>query len=649
MSSTAERIKEKLSIVDVIGSHIKLEKAGANYKARCPFHNEKTPSFMVSPTRNSYYCFGCQASGDIFSFVQEFEKLDFVGALKLLADKAGVTIDDFHNGADKARETRLRKVLSDATKIYAEELKSGPVKTPLEYLTNRGLTKTTIEEWQIGFAPEQWRFIQDRLIKQKVAIEELLDVGLVKRKSDGGTDTYDRFRNRIMFPIADSNGNIVGFSGRIMGKEQEGSPKYLNSPETALFNKSEIMYGLHKAKDGIRKWGYAIVVEGQMDLLMCHQAGFTNALATSGTSLTKGHLEKIKRYSEKLMIVYDADSAGVRASIRAWALSLSLGLDVKIAILPKGEDPASLILKNPEEFKTALKNTKHVVEFVLEQILSRYPKGDIKMHSREIGKAVNVELLPLVARIESAIDKSHFVALISDKTFIPLESIQEDLKKTKPIDIQTYGADEPMNSEDNSRDSHNGNKTGPGTSHEGTGDIQEKGLTELDPEDKVIFETVKRLAGIVLLESPQLNKNAETGEEKVISEEEKPSEEETGSLPTLAKQHALRVKTEVHRIINDSHTQIANEFERLLADAPQKLIFETELLYKGSQNIDKEIDYMLTTLEESILKKAFGDHMREMQIAEKAGDKPLALKLLVDCQELSHKMSALQHKRMNLV
>ncbi len=584
MSSTAERIKEKLSIVDVLGTYIKLEKSGANYKARCPFHNEKTPSFMVSPSRNSYYCFGCQASGDIFSFVQEFEKLDFVGALKLLADKAGVPMDEFQNDKDKGKEKRLRSVLVEATKIYQTKLNGDP----LNYLLKRGLTKETIHEWQIGFAPDEWRFIQDSLLKKSFTIQELLDVGLTKKK-EGTNDTYDRFRNRIMFPITDSLGHIVGFSGRIMGPEQEGSPKYLNSPETPLFNKSEVMYGIHKAKEGIRKWGYAIVVEGQMDLLMCHQAGFGNALATSGTSLTKDHLTKIKRYTDKLMIVYDADSAGVRASVRAWALSLSVGLDVKISILPKGEDPASMILKDPEIFKSALKNSKHVVEFVLEQILSRGIKD------RELGKAVNAEVLPLVASIESSIDKAHFVKVISDKTFISQESIQEDLTKTKPMDLQTQ--EEPRHVE-----------TAP--------------LTQVSQEDKVLFETVKRLAGIALMDREQLNSVSQTGASSVISE--------------------------VQRILKDSHAHIFKEFERLISEAPNKLIFETELLYKGSTTIEKEIQYLLLTLEETILKTTFSDYMRQMQIEEKKGDKSYALELLKKCQELSHQISAIQHKRMNL-
>ncbi len=591
MSSTAERIKEKLSIVDVLGSYIKLEKSGANFKARCPFHNEKTPSFMVSPSRNSYYCFGCQASGDIFSFVQEFEKLDFVGALKLLADKAGITLDDFQNGKDKGKENRLREVLKEATKLYQTKLSGDP----LNYLLKRGLTKETIHDWQIGFAPDEWRFSQDSLLNKKFSIQELLDAGLSKRK-EGSNDSYDRFRNRIMFPITDSQGYIVGFSGRIMGPEQEGSPKYLNSPETPLFNKSEVMYGIHKAKEGIRKWGYAIVVEGQMDLLLCHQAGFQNTLATSGTSLTKDHLTKIKRYTDKLMIVYDADSAGVRASVRAWALSLSVGLDVKISILPKGEDPASMILKDPEIFKKALKNSKHVVEFVLEQIIS---KG---LKDRELGKAVNAEVLPLVASIESAIDKAHFVKLISNKTFISEENIQEDLAKTKPLDLQTqeevkYEAPQP--------------------------------LTEMSQEDKVLFETVKRLAGIALMAREQLNT---------------PTDQTTD----LSQTGASGVIQEVQRILKDSPVHISKEFERLISEAPNKLIFETELLYKGSTTIEKEIQYLLLTLEETILKNTFSNYMREMQVAENRGEKPKALELLKKCQELSQQMSSVQHKRMNL-
>lgn len=590
MSSTAERIKEKLSIVDVLGSYIKLEKSGANFKARCPFHNEKTPSFMVSPSRNSYYCFGCQASGDIFSFVQEFEKLDFVGALKLLADKAGVVLDEFQNNKDKGKENKLRDVLKEATKLYQTKLSGDP----LNYLLKRGLTKETIHDWQIGFAPDEWRFAQDNLLSKKFTIQELLDAGLSKKK-EGSNDTYDRFRNRIMFPISDSQNYIVGFSGRIMGPEKEGSPKYLNSPETPLFNKSEVMYGIHKAKEGIRKWGYAIVVEGQMDLLMCHQAGFSNTIATSGTSLTKDHLTKIKRYTDKLMIVYDADSAGVRASVRAWALSLSVGLDVKISILPKGEDPASMILMDPEIFKTALKNSKHVVEFALEQLIS---KG---LKDRELGKAVNAEVLPLVASIESSIDKAHFVKLISDRTFISEVNIQEDLSKTKPLDLQStddvkYEAQQP--------------------------------LTEMSQEDKVLFETVKRLAGIALMAREQLNTP-------------------TDQAVDLSQTGASSVIQEVQRILLDAPA-MNKEFESLISEAPNKLIFETELLYKGSTTIEKEIQYLLLTLEETILKTTFSDYMREMQVAEKGGEKSKALELLKKCQELSHKISAIQHKRMSL-
>jgi DNA primase len=635
MSSTAERIKERLNIVDVLGGYIKLEKSGANYKARCPFHNEKTPSFMISPARNSYYCFGCQMSGDIFSFVQEFEKIDFYAALKLLADKAGIPIEEFSNNREdskiKSENDRLSKLLDQATAKYENQLfADNPIsKSALQYLLDRGLSLETIKGWRIGFAPDEWRFIQDYMLSDKkgsiagskCTVQDLLAVGLVKHKSEGSTDTYDRFRGRIMFPLFDQNGRVAGFSGRILGPEREGNPKYLNSPETALFKKSELMYGFHRAKDGIRKWGYAILVEGQMDLLMSHQHGFTNTVATSGTSLTEGHLAKIKRHTDKLMIVYDADNAGVKASVRAWTMSLALGLDVKIAMLPKGDDPASSLLKGTDTFRNCLKNSKHIVEFVLSNILDRFPKGELKKHSREIGKAISIELLPLVASIDSAIDRSHFVSVISTASLISEESINEDLKKAKKIDHETIHK--------TVAESPNITKTTPAVDTD---------LTSMSPVDRVIFDTLKRLAGIVLLD---------------INTTETPIQVSDNKIDNLENKRINSVKTEISRILESSGGDLPSNFEKnlvvefskLLEQKSEKLIFEAELLYKGSEKLDREINDLLINLEESILKKQFSDVMHEMQLSDKSGDKELSLKLLKSCQNISTKLTELQRRR----
>ncbi|MBL7045325.1 MAG: DNA primase, partial [Parcubacteria group bacterium] len=371
MSSQVEQIKEKLGIVDVVSQYLKLEKAGSNFRARCPFHNEKTPSFFVSPTRNSYYCFGCNAKGDIFSFVEAFEGLDFVGALKVLGEKAGVQIV-FENKQDKDERVGLYSVMEKASMFFEENLKKES--KIQEYLKERGLEEKTITDWRIGYAPDSWSSLID-FLKKTHSIQEIEKVGLIKKK-EGGSEYYDRFRGRIMFPIFDNSGRVVAFSGRIF-KDDGKSAKYMNSPETVLFSKSKILYGYDRAKFSIRKHNFSIVVEGQMDLLMSHQAGFTNTVALSGTALTLEHIELLKRLSTNIVLAFDSDNAGVASSGKSAIIGLENNMDVKVAHLKDGNDPADVI-NNPsadgkQEWKDAIKNAKHIVEFSLNVLLDKYP------------------------------------------------------------------------------------------------------------------------------------------------------------------------------------------------------------------------------------------------------------------------------------
>ncbi|HQO70878.1 MAG TPA: DNA primase [Candidatus Paceibacterota bacterium] len=293
MNSSVQKIKERLSIVDVVSSYISLEKAGKNYKAKCPFHNEKTPSFFVSPDRGTYYCFGCNAKGDIFSFVEKFEGTDFLGALKILADRAGVDLEEYKN-KNKDKTELYYEIMEEATIFFEDNLKA-----KLEarsYLLSRGLNDQSIEKFRIGFAPDSWSSLINHLKKKDFKTEDILAVGLIKKKDTPDQTQkedhyYDRFRSRIMFPISDSAGRIIAFSGRIFGQSEDSkdgivNAKYLNSPETPLFNKSSVLFGLDKAKSSIRNLGYSIVVEGQMDLILSHQSGFTNTVAVSGTAFT---------------------------------------------------------------------------------------------------------------------------------------------------------------------------------------------------------------------------------------------------------------------------------------------------------------------------------------------------------------------------
>jgi DNA primase len=431
MSSSVEKIKERLGIVEVLSTYLKLEKAGGSYKAKCPFHNEKTASFFISPDRGTYYCFGCGVKGDIFTFVQEFEGVEFMQALQILALKAGVEIVPEKRGERNEKE-KLFNLLEDATNFFEAGLAKN--KEVIAYLEKRGLTSGTIHDWQIGYAENEWRLLYNHLTKKGSDAKSILGVGLVKKNDKAsGEPFYDTFRGRIMFPLSDQAGKVVGFSGRIFGAADDGkSPKYLNSPETPLFVKSDFLYGLNKAKMAIRKQDYAIVVEGQFDLILSHQAGFINTVASSGTALTERHIRKIQNLSNRIMFAFDGDSAGFAATERSAHLALSLGMEVKVAGLPAGDDPASLIQKDPKAWSHIISKSKHIIDFYTDSLVSS------GIDSRTIGKKVKEKVLPFVLLVTSAIERSHFIKNISEKTGIKEEAIWDDLKNvSKPASLQT--------------------------------------------------------------------------------------------------------------------------------------------------------------------------------------------------------------------
>ena len=437
MSSNVEKIKERLSVEEVISSYIKLDNAGKNLKGKCPFHNEKTPSFFVSPDRGGYYCFGCGAKGDIFSFVEQFEGLDFMGALKLLAEKSGVTLE-FSGAQDvnKTEKERLLAVIEEATKFFEESLKNS--QQAIDYIKSRGITQETATKFRIGYVPADWRLLYTYLRSKKYSDVDMEKAGLIKKPDDVGgvkKEFYDRFRGRIMFPISDSSGRVIAFSGRILVDDGK-SAKYLNSPDTLLFNKSTVLYGIDKAKQDIRIKNYSILVEGQMDLVLSHQAGIKNTVAVSGTALADTLVSKenavnnlgiVKRLSNNIILAFDSDSAGRKAAMRSARIAMSLGMDVKIADLPEGKDPADLVLSNPESWKNVLRNSKAVVEFQLDTVLSK------KLDSRKLPQALRDEVFPFIAPLTGAMEKAHYIKLIKEKTGISEESIREDLLKVESL------------------------------------------------------------------------------------------------------------------------------------------------------------------------------------------------------------------------
>ena len=440
MRGDVDTIKERLNITEVVSDYLKLQKAGSSFKARCPFHNEKTPSFFVSPVRQSFYCFGCGAKGDIFTFVEEVEGLDFRGALKLLAEKAGVEIE-YQKNESKAEKDKIFGVLEEATKFFEKKLaENEPAR---RYLVSRGLSGETIKSWCIGYAPAEWRSLYYHLEGLSYNKEVILKAGLIKT-GETGAELYDVFRDRIIFPLSDANGRIIAFSGRALSKETE--PKYLNSPDTILFTKSEVLYGLDKAKNQIRKKDYAILVEGQMDLVLSHQAGVENSVAASGTAFTQAHFERLKHLSSRIVLAFDGDSAGEKAAERATELGLSLDFEVKVADLPKDQDPAAIVEENPQEWKDIIRRSLPAVEFFFNKTEEQ------EKDPRKLGKQIEKKILPLIKLIGSAIEQSHFISMLAKRTGIKEEILWEDLKKVKPrSDLGNLKSSDLKNSENETK------------------------------------------------------------------------------------------------------------------------------------------------------------------------------------------------------
>ena len=399
---------------------MKLRRAGRSLVGLCPFHKEKTGSFHVSLERGTWHCFGCGLGGDGFSFIEKIEGVDFKGALKILAEKAGVTIEYSGGGnrEDASKKERLHALMSRAGEWYASKFPGSPAEG---YAKKRGLTNETIHNWRLGFAPEAWRALLEALSAEGFSTQELLAAGLIK-EADGKPGTYyDRFRNRLMFPIRDAAGRVVAFTGRALADDDLA--KYLNSPETELYHKSDILFGMDVAKEAIRVRKFTMLVEGQIDVLHAQQAGFTNAVALSGTALTDRHLGLMKRYSENLMLVLDADPAGLKATARSAALALGVGLRVKAARLPKGKDPADLISEDPKDFAKRITDAKPIVEFFLAELAAE------ESDPHRLLRLAESIVLPLLSAIPSPMEREHFIQATARSLGLSPEAVRESLKR----------------------------------------------------------------------------------------------------------------------------------------------------------------------------------------------------------------------------
>ncbi len=444
ITSPIEEVKNRLDIVEVIGSYIKLQKVGANYRAPCPFHSEKKPSFFVSPARQTWHCFGaCGIGGDVFKFVMKIEGIEFGDALRLLAQKAGVELRR-QDPKIRTERQRLYEICELAGLFFQRQLESKTGQEAKKYLLDRGINESSIEEWRLGYAPDNWESLSNFLISKNYTREEIIKAGLAVRKQEKGS--YDRFRGRIMFPIFDLNSQVVGFTGRIFGKKEDVA-KYVNTPNTLLYDKSRILYGLNRAKMAIRNKNACILVEGQTDVVMSHQIGIENVVATSGTALTPYQLVILKRYSENLITAFDMDIAGDSATKKGIDLAQSQGFNIKVVVMPEGKDPADITAQNPEEWKKLTGATKSILDFYFETTFGRHdaetPEG-----KKEISKI----LLPIIKIIPNKIEQSHWTQKLAEKLKVKEEDVEIEMKKIKQkgvVDI--YSKEDPQAKEKKSR------------------------------------------------------------------------------------------------------------------------------------------------------------------------------------------------------
>jgi DNA primase len=420
MATPIEQIKDRLNILDVVGGYVKLTKSGKHWKGKSPFTSEKTPSFFVSPERGMYYCFSSGKGGDIFTFIQELEGVDFRGSLTLLAERAGVELTPERPEDRTLRET-LYALLEEATQFFETKLQSVP--EALAYLTSRGVTPQTRAKWRIGFAPNEWRALLEYLKTKGYSVDLMQKAGLVKG-NERSAEPYDVFRHRIMFPICDASGRVVGFSGRDQSGDS-AAPKYVNSPETPLYEKSRILFGYDKAKHGIRTLDFTLVVEGQFDLVLSHQAGYTNTVAISGTAMTVAHVEQIGRLSKKVVLALDADKAGIQSAKRSASIMLGKDMDVKVAHIEGGKDPADLVRDDPKRLKHAIGTAEHIIPFLITVIKAEsHDERTMKLRVRE-------EVVPFVTLIPNRIDAEHFEGVIARAVSTTPDAIHFEVERLR--------------------------------------------------------------------------------------------------------------------------------------------------------------------------------------------------------------------------
>jgi len=422
-----EKVKYNLDLVNIASEYVNMEKSGKNYKGLCPFHQEKTPSFMISPDKQLFYCFGCNKGGDIFDFIMEIENITFKESLKILAERAGLELPNQSQRQKQRAQKRdkLFEINNLAARFYHYILLNTETAKPaLKYLRERDFTEKDLEKFSLGYAPDKWKTLMNFLLKKGYSRKELKNAGLIQYKNE---NYYDRFRGRIIFPIFNIRGEVLAFGARLLNEKESSMPKYLNSPGTLIYNKGDNLYGINWAKKSIRKTRMAIIMEGYTDVLTAQRKGLKNTVASLGTSLTSAQARLLKRYAEIAYIAYDADAAGAQAALRGLDILKKSGIKVKVIRLPVDQDPDDYLKDHGvDKFKKLQESALSLMDFKINQIINKENQD-----SSEDKISLSRKLLNLIVNIEDAIEQDIYIEKIADKLNLREDSIRQELKKYK--------------------------------------------------------------------------------------------------------------------------------------------------------------------------------------------------------------------------
>lgn len=593
-----EQIRASSDIVEIVSDYVRLKKQGRNYVGLCPFHNEKTPSFMVSQEKQIYRCFGCGEGGNIFSFLMKRGNLSFPEAVAVLAERSGISIpeeDDPERDA-RAKKTEQAYKLNELVKdFYQYVLKNHDIaRGARSYLEQRGVTPETADKFQIGFAPPSWDSQINFLKKKGYSVEILEQMGFILAKTKGAPGYYDRFRNRIMFPVWNIQGKVVGFGGRVL---DDSLPKYLNSPETPLFNKGHLLYGINKALESIRRLDQVIIVEGYMDVISCHQAGIENVVASLGTAFTPEQGKLLLRYTRQVVFAYDADTAGVNAAMRGWQVLDDIGCRVRVVSIPEGKDPDDYIRNHgPEQFlllvnERALSLSDYKTDRALEKYDIYTLEGKFKIAS---------EVIPSIINLSNEIEKDEAIMKLAKRLHLSPDAIRAEVEKNGRKSRNSWGKrDKITGLRDNKT-----NFAQPAKSQKEEKDARSKAeetLLIMILEDKSVFSKIKGEVGV------HFSSN----------------QEYLNIINLLAEM-----------IENGLDYQPAALFDRMPDEASAGVLSELMAKETPADNKVKIIQDCLKTIREDEIRKKREDLLRQMEEADRNRDQDLRNQLLLEYSKL---------------